>query len=190
MTRDRECGEMFPQYEVLREKEASLHGMAAKWEDVDERGYEPWKKRKQASLRELSTKVYVAILACSIALFGSALFLLRSPSPDTELSSAFTARSAAPQDAGTTTVSSLTIPSSTSSASLTSTTPVEIFQVFSPVLGSTGLIGSNGPVANITATEASGSSCQVTLMEHSFADSFGKPFVGMLNDELRFDGRH
>jgi hypothetical protein len=190
MARGRECGEMFSLYEVLGEKESSLDGMTAKWEDVDERGYEPWEKRKQASLREPFTKIYVLILACGIALFGSALLLMRSPSPDTELSSSFAARSAAPQDATTTTISSLTVSSSTSSASPSSTTPVEIFQVVSPVLGSTGLIGSGGPVANATASEASGSSCQVTLMEHSFADSFGKPFVGMLNDECRSDGRH
>jgi hypothetical protein len=51
MARGRECGEMFSLYEVLGEKESSLDGMTAKWEDVDERGYEPWEKRKQASLR-------------------------------------------------------------------------------------------------------------------------------------------
>ncbi len=62
--------------------------------------------------------------------------------------------------------------------------------MFSPVLGSTGLIGSNGPVANTTAREASGGSCQVTLMENSFSDSFGKPFVGMLNNEYRLDYEH
>ncbi|KAE9382175.1 hypothetical protein N431DRAFT_320852 [Stipitochalara longipes BDJ] len=141
-------------------------------------------------MRELFTKIYIVILACSIALFSSTLLVLRSSSLDTELSSTFIARSVAPQDATTTTISttatfsttttisSLAGTSSISSASPISTTPVEIFQVFSPVLGSTGLIGSNGPVGNTSATEASGTSCQVTLMEHSFGDSFGKPFVG------------
>ncbi len=107
MARGRECGEMFPRYEVLGETESSLDGMTAKWEDFDERAYEPWERKKQASLRELFTKIYIGILACSIALFGSALILLQSPSADTELSSAFTARSAAPQDTTPTTISSL-----------------------------------------------------------------------------------
>jgi len=191
MDRGREAGEMTSRYEVLGEEQSSLDGMTAKWVDFEESAYQPWERKKQASMKELFTKIYVVILACSIALFGSALLLMRSSSPDTGLSSSFTARSVAPQDATTTTISttatlsttttifSLVGASSTSSASPTSTTPVEIFQVFSPVLGSTGLIGSNGPVANTSAAEASGTSCQVTLMEYSFADSFGKPFVGM-----------
>jgi Peptide N-acetyl-beta-D-glucosaminyl asparaginase amidase A len=185
MDRGRECGEIFLRDDVLKGKRSSLDGMTSRWDDLDERGQELWQESsgKQDSLRELFTKIYIVILACTIALFGSALLLLRSPSPDNQLSSSFVARSAAPQDATTTTISSLTISSSTSSASPSSTTPVEIFQVFSPVLGTTGLVGSNGPVANTTATEASGSSCQVTLMEHSFSDSFGKPFVGTLTNE-------
>jgi hypothetical protein len=191
MAGDREPGEMFPRYEVLGEKGSSLDEMTTEWEDFDEGGYQRWDRKKAAPLKELFTKIYVAILACSVALFGSALLVLRSTSPDNQLSSALAARSVAPQDATTTTISttmtfstttiisSLSGSSSTSTASSASTTPVQIFQVFSPVLGSTGLIGSNGPVANANATEASATICQVTLMEHSFASSFGKPFVGM-----------
>lgn len=179
----------------------SLDGMTAKWEDFDGGHYEPWERKKRASLRKLFTKIYVVILACSTALFGSALLLLRSPSADTKLSSALVARPVVSQDATTTTIpttmtlstttaiSSLAGSSSTTSASPAATTPVQIFQVFSPVLGSTGLIGSNGPVANTNATEASRISCQVTLMEHSFATSFGKPFVGALTQGT-LDGRH
>lgn len=191
MTRGWECGEISLGHEIL-EKKSSLDGMAAKQVNFDGKADEHWEKmsRKQDALRELFTKIYVVLLACSIALFGSALLLLRSTSPETELASSLTARSAAPLDATTTTtMSSLTISSSTSSASSSSTTPVEIFQVFSPVLDTTGLVGSNGPVANTTATESSSSSCQVILMEHSFSDSFGKPFVGMLDYEHCLDGK-
>jgi len=88
----------------------------------------------------------------------------------------------------TTTISHLT-GSTAPSVSPALITPVQVFQVFPPVLGSTGLIGSNGTVANTNVTDASGSSCQVTLMEHSFATSFGEPFVGVLKDEFSLKAR-
>jgi hypothetical protein len=89
----------------------------------------------------------------------------------------------------TTTISSLIDSSSVPLASPASTIPVQVFQVFPPVLGSTGLIESNRAVANTNVTDASGSSCQVILMEHSFATSFGKPFVGVLKDETSLKAR-
>ena len=201
MAGDRKRGEMFPRYEVLGERRTSLDEMTAKWENFDGESYELWERKKQVSFRKLFTKIYVVILSCSIALFGSALLLLRSPSPENQLPSAFIPRSADPQDATTTTVSttmtfsttttisSLIDSSSVPLASSTSTIPVQVFQVFPPVLGSTGLIESNGTVANTNVTDASGSSCQVILMEHSFATSFGKPFVGVLKDETSLKAR-
>jgi hypothetical protein len=188
MTGDGESGEMFPRCEVLGEKRTSLDEITAKWEDFEGGSYEPWERKKQDSFRKLFTKIYVVILSCSIALFGSVL-LLRSPSPENQLSSAFIPRSAMAFSA-TTTMSSLT-GSSSPSASPALITPVQVFQVFPPVLGSTGLIGSNGTVANTNMTDASasGSSCQVTLMGHSFATSFGKPFVGVFKDESSLKAR-
>jgi len=71
--RDWKCGERSPRVRSLGEEIISW------WDDskrvvFDERRYEPWEQasRRQESLRELFTKIYVVILACSVALFGSA----------------------------------------------------------------------------------------------------------------------
>lgn len=59
-------------------------------------------------------------------------------------------------------------------------TPQRVFQVDAPVLGAGGFIfdGDNTTASTLGASE-SGTTCSVTLMEFSFAESFGKPFVGM-----------
>lgn len=66
-------------------------------------------------------------------------------------------------------------------------TPLRVFQVDAPVLGAKGFIFDGD---NVTATGLGGGDesenggieggCSVTLMEFTFAQSFGKPFVGML----------
>jgi hypothetical protein len=187
MAGDRERGEMFLRNELLGEKQASLDGMTAKGELVGDSGYGAREdtRKMQASFWKF-LKISVFLLACGVALFGSALlFPPRSLSPGAAPARANLARSAAPQEASTATVSSSATSFSTSSASPTSTTPVQVFQVFSPVLGPGGLLGSNGVVPNTTtSTDTSGTSCQVTLMVHSFNNSFGKPFVGMLSKDL------
>jgi hypothetical protein len=76
-----------------------------------------------------------------------------------------------------------TIPTQTTSLFLLSTAVLNVFQVCTPVLGSDQIIHyavMNNASANTTALDPTitGSRCQVTLMEFSFADSFGKPFVG------------
>lgn len=72
-----------------------------------------------------------------------------------------------------------------SSAAPTRTGLLEVFQVYQPVLTPKGAIDetvmSNG-VENTTtiASAASPSSCEVLLMDHVFAYSYGMPFVGKL----------
>lgn len=79
-----------------------------------------------------------------------------------------------------------TTPTTTSSATASSTTALNVFQVSLPVLGSSGSISVNS--LNDNSTDATGNasatakpSCHVTLMEFSFVDSFAKPFVGMIS---------
>ena len=74
--------------------------------------------------------------------------------------------------------------STTTSPILSSNGVLNVFQVSLPVLGPFGLL--NGNLLTDNSTDDTGNdtttakpSCQVTLMEFSFANSFGKPFVGM-----------
>ncbi|KAF8855092.1 hypothetical protein BDZ45DRAFT_21175 [Acephala macrosclerotiorum] len=69
------------------------------------------------------------------------------------------------------------------SATPSSTAVLEVFQVYQPVLtpsGATDEILSAAGYVNTTtiAQSSSASSCQVTLMVHSFGFSYGIPFVG------------
>lgn len=70
-----------------------------------------------------------------------------------------------------------------SSATPTPTGVLEVFQVYQPVLtpqGATDETTLSDGVENTTtlATAASSSSCEVLLMDHVFAYSYGIPFVG------------
>lgn len=63
---------------------------------------------------------------------------------------------------------------------------LECFQVSSPVLSPDGLVDGNSVLSSSTEdkkqgknqTKKAGKSCQVTLMKHSFQNSYGSPFVG------------
>jgi hypothetical protein len=76
-----------------------------------------------------------------------------------------------------------------SSVSFTTPTPtgvLEVFQVYQPVLtpqGATDETVLNDGVENTTtiAAATSSSSCEVLLMDHVFAYSYGIPFVGMFH---------
>ncbi|KAF8852055.1 hypothetical protein BDZ45DRAFT_750058 [Acephala macrosclerotiorum] len=81
-------------------------------------------------------------------------------------------------DASTT---STTTTSASIAATAAAATPQRVFQVDAPVLGAGGFIfdGDNVTSSTLGGTDSgSGSECSVTLMEFSFANSFGKPFVG------------
>ena len=75
-------------------------------------------------------------------------------------------------------------------ASAPSASPIlECFQVYQPVLtpsGATDDTLSSDGLENTTtiASASSGSSCELLLMEHSFAFSYGMPFVGLLRHYL------
>ena len=71
-------------------------------------------------------------------------------------------------------------PSTTTFITPSSTAVLNIFQVSTPVLGSRSIAGDIIQTSNASTidTEASHAKCQVTLMEFSFVNSFGKPFVG------------
>lgn len=61
---------------------------------------------------------------------------------------------------------------------------LEVFQVYQPVLTPSGVTGettsSDGSENTTTiAPAASSSPCEVLLMQHTFAYSYGQPFVGM-----------
>lgn len=61
---------------------------------------------------------------------------------------------------------------------------LDVFQVYQPVLTPSGptdeiILGDGAENTTAIASAASGSSCQVVLMEHVFAYSYGQPFVGM-----------
>lgn len=76
-------------------------------------------------------------------------------------------------------ISSTSTSTETISAAATATSVTKIFQVDGPVLGPQGVLMSNGESVNEAGvTGLGGTSCQVTLMEFEFKDSFGKPFVG------------
>lgn len=83
------------------------------------------------------------------------------------------ARDASPQDA---------IPTQTTSFMPSSTTVLNVFQVSTPVLGSDQIIRyavMNNTSANTTFLDPTiTGNCKVTLMDFSFANSFGNPFVG------------
>lgn len=62
---------------------------------------------------------------------------------------------------------------------------LEVFQVYQPVLTPEGLTDETIPSDDAEhkaslASASSGVSCQVLLMDHVFAFSYGQPFVGML----------
>ena len=86
------------------------------------------------------------------------------------------ARDLAPRDSSPS-VATLTT-SAAGSASPAIATPLRVFQVDTPVLAPNGVINDGDNDTTLAATTAE-SSCSVTLMEFSFGDSFGKPFVGM-----------
>ncbi|KUJ18719.1 uncharacterized protein LY89DRAFT_582181 [Mollisia scopiformis] len=77
---------------------------------------------------------------------------------------------------------SITTDSSTISATAAAATPQRVFQVDAPVLGAGGFVfdGDNVTTSTVGASAdgTTGQACSVTLMEFSFAESFGKPFVG------------
>jgi hypothetical protein len=61
---------------------------------------------------------------------------------------------------------------------------LEVFQVYQPVLTPSGVtgettLGDGSENTTTIASVASGSYCEVVLMEHTFANSYGQPFVGM-----------
>jgi hypothetical protein len=70
-------------------------------------------------------------------------------------------------------------PSATSSV-------LEVFQVYQPVLTSSGvtdgtILGDGSENTTSLAAAPSGTSCQIVLMQHTFAYSYGEPFVGMVS---------
>jgi hypothetical protein len=70
-------------------------------------------------------------------------------------------------------------PSATSSV-------LEVFQVYQPVLTSSGatdetILGDGSENTTSLAATSSGTPCQIILMQHTFAYSYGEPFVGMLS---------
>jgi hypothetical protein len=71
-----------------------------------------------------------------------------------------------------------------SSAASTPTGVLQVFQVYQPVLAPQGAVDetvlSDGQESTTTiASASSSSSCEVVLMDHEFAYSYGIPFVGM-----------
>ena len=77
-----------------------------------------------------------------------------------------------------------------SSASTQTPTVQEDFQVYQPVLTPSGTVDetvlANGVENTTTIAESPAStSCEVLLMEHSFGNSYGSPFVGKLPDPGR-----
>jgi hypothetical protein len=61
---------------------------------------------------------------------------------------------------------------------------LDVFQVYQPVLTPSGptdevILGDGAENTTTIASASSGASCQVVLMEHVFALSYGQPFVGM-----------
>ena len=70
-----------------------------------------------------------------------------------------------------------------SSATPTPTGVLEVFQVYQPVLTPQGAtdetVLSDGQENTTSIAPASSSSCEVLLMDHIFAYSYGIPFVGM-----------
>lgn len=59
------------------------------------------------------------------------------------------------------------------------TTLLQCFQVAQPVLGPSGTVASDGSASvQKNSGSASQTPCQTTLMEYSFASSYGKPYVG------------
>ena len=75
-----------------------------------------------------------------------------------------------------------TLASTASSASPSPTGVLNVFQVSTPVLAPSALgeemLSNDTASVPTNASTPSTSNCQVTLMEFSFVDSFGKPFVG------------
>ncbi len=55
---------------------------------------------------------------------------------------------------------------------------LDCFHVSSPVLSSKGLVDGTEWLGNSTDGKQPESSCQETLMEYSFQNSYGNPFVG------------
>jgi hypothetical protein len=92
---------------------------------------------------------------------------------------------------GTTTISkphlekyAAPLPSATSSV-------LDVFQVYQPVLTPDGAtdettLGDGSENTTSLASASSGASCQVLLMDHVFALSYGAPFVGKSVSLLRF----
>jgi hypothetical protein len=76
---------------------------------------------------------------------------------------------------------SIPIPSATvANTALATPTSVKIFQVDGPLLGPQGvMISDGGSVSSMNAEGLGETSCQASLVEFQFKDSFGKPFVGM-----------
>jgi len=66
------------------------------------------------------------------------------------------------------------------SSAAASPTVLECFQVAPPVLTPQGLTDSDGSKV-LSSAGASEESCTVLLMEHSFAYSYGLPFIGKLH---------
>ncbi|KAG5944245.1 hypothetical protein E4U53_006912, partial [Claviceps sorghi] len=55
--------------------------------------------------------------------------------------------------------------------------PLECLEVAAPVLSPRGLVDGADLVGEPARVAVEGESCVVTLMEHVFANSYGKPFV-------------
>jgi hypothetical protein len=90
-------------------------------------------------------------------------------------------RSASPQEAASSTTSSSTTSVASSAATASSTGVLNVFQVSTPVVQPQGRINDDSidTSVNTTTSTASDEGCRVTLMTFTFANSFGKPFVGM-----------
>ncbi|KAI0181267.1 peptide N-acetyl-beta-D-glucosaminyl asparaginase amidase A-domain-containing protein [Hypoxylon sp. FL1284] len=69
-------------------------------------------------------------------------------------------------------------PSADNSALADTSTPLECFQVTEPVLTPQGPALSDGVTALRADPASAEAECTVVLMEHSFANSYGAPFVG------------
>lgn len=61
---------------------------------------------------------------------------------------------------------------------------LDCFQVSSPVLSSKGLVDGTGWLGTSTDGKQPESSCQEMLMEYSFQNSHGHPFVGRFEAKL------
>jgi hypothetical protein len=113
----------------------------------------------------------VALIACFLGIFLLLSDCMPRPRWGADVLSATISKSHLEKHAAPT-------PSATSSV-------LDVFQVYQPVLTPEGatdetILVDGSESTTSLASASSGASCQVLLMDHVFAYSYGEPFVGML----------